>query len=89
LESVCVSLIGPNLEKPQACGDTTDEFGRFLFDYVAAGTNVLTFYRKKPWPIKLSLPELYYPGVTERAKAQTFTLKRGDRVQNLKLVFKK
>jgi len=40
LESVCVSLIGPDLEKPQACGDTTDEFGRFLVDYVAAGTYV-------------------------------------------------
>jgi len=33
--------------------------------------------------------QLYYPGVSEREKAKTITLKHGEIVNNLKVVIKK
>ena len=86
LSWVCVSLVPTNDQSFIACNDLTDDHGRFRIDSVAAGTYFLIFnYEHKPARLA-NVPALYYPGVAEREKAKTITVKHGERVTGLKIV---
>ena len=85
---VCVSLVPANDESFLACNSLTDELGRFQIDSVEAGTYKIIFnYENKITP-RMPFPKLYYPGVPEREKAKTITLKHGESANNLSVVIK-
>ena len=86
---VCVSLVPANDESSLACNSLTDELGRFQIDSVEAGAYTIIFnYENKTTP-GMPFPKLYDPGVREREKAKTITLKHGESVNNLSVVIKR
>lgn len=86
---VCVSLVPANDEILLACNSLTDELGRFQIDSVETGTYIIIFnYENKITP-RMPFPKLYYPGIPERDKAKTITLKHGESVNNLNVVIKR
>jgi hypothetical protein len=86
---VCVSLVPFNDENLLACNSLTDELGRFQINSVEAGTYIIILNYESKITTRMPFPKLYYPGVTEREKAKTITLKHGESVTNLKVVIKK
>jgi len=89
MQSVCVSLVPANDESLLACNSLTDELGRFQIDAVEAGTYTIILNYENKITTRMPFPKLYYPGVAEREKAKTITLKHGESVNNLSVVIKK
>ena len=86
---VCVSLVPANDESFLACNSLTDELGRFQIDSVEAGTYMIIFNYENKITTWMPFPKLYYPGVPEREKAKTITLKHGESASNLSVVIRK
>jgi len=86
---VCVSLVPANHESVLACNSLTDELGRFQIDAVEAGSYIMILNYKNKITIRMPFQKLYYPGVAEREKAKTITLKHGESVNDLSVVIKK
>lgn len=89
MQWVCVSLIPANDESPLACSALTDKLGRFRIDSVEAGTYVIILNHENKITTSMPFPKLYYPGVTERDRAKTISVKHGEIVNNLKVVIRK
>lgn len=89
MQWVCVSLVPANDESFLACNDLTDEQGRFRFDAVEAGNYVIILNYENKMTAAMPFPKLYYPGVQEREKAQTITVKHGESINNLNVVIKR
>ncbi len=86
MQWVCVSLAPANDESSLACNSLSDKLGRFQVDSVEAGTYVIILNYENKRTASMPFPKLYYPGVTERAKAKTITIKHGEIVNNLRVV---
>ncbi len=86
---VCVSLVPANDESLLACNSLTDELGRFQINSVEAGTYIIILNYESKITTRMPFPKLYYPGVTERERAKTITLKHGESANNLSVVIKK
>jgi hypothetical protein len=67
----------------------TDELGRFQIDAVEAGSYIIIFNYENKITSRMPFPKLYYPGVPEREKARTITLKHGESASNLNVVIRK
>ena len=89
MQWVCVSLVPANDESLLGCNSLTDELGRFQIDAVEAGTYIIIFNYENKITTHMPFPKLYYPGVPEREKAKTITLKHGESANNLSVVIKK
>ena len=89
MQWVCVSLVPANDESFLACNNLTDEQGRFRFDAVETGTYVIILNYENKMTAAMPFPKLYYPGVQEREKAQTITVKHGQSINNLNVVIKR
>ena len=86
LQWVCVSLVPVEDEGFIACNDLTDSQGRFRVNSVRAGTYFLILnYENKPTQ-EMPFPRLYYPGVVDRDKASTLSVKHGESVKGLQIV---
>jgi hypothetical protein len=88
MPSVCVSLVPVDDESLLSCNSLTDERGRFQIDSVEAGTYVIVLNYENKITTEMPFPKLYYPGVPERGKATTITVKHGESVTNLRVVIK-
>jgi hypothetical protein len=88
MQWVCVSFVPANDETFLACNSLTDELGRFQINSVKAGTYVIILNYENKITTRMPFPKLYYPGVAERGKAKTITLKHGESVDNLKVIIK-
>lgn len=88
MQRVCVSLLPTNDERPY-CNALTDELGRFQIDSVKAGTYIIIFNYENKITTQMPFPKLYYPGVTDRERAKTITLKHGESVNNLSVIIGK
>src|SRR5687767_1477901 len=86
---VCVTLVPANEEGSPICNDLTDELGRFRIDSVEAGDYVILLTYENKTTTGMPFPKHYYPGVTEREKATTITVKHGEGVINLTAVIKR
>jgi hypothetical protein len=86
MQWVCVSLVPANDERRLYCNSLTDELGRFQIDSVEAGAYIITFNSENKITTHMPFPKLYYPGVTERERAKTITLKHGESFNNLSVV---
>jgi hypothetical protein len=86
---VCVSLVPANDESFLGCNSLTDELGRFQIDAVEAGSYIIIFNYENKITNRMPFPKLYYPGVPEREKARTITLKHGESASNLNVVIRK
>jgi hypothetical protein len=86
---VCVSLVPANDESFLGCNSLTDELGRFQIDAVEAGSYIIIFNYENKITSRMPFPKLYYPGVPEREKARTITLKHGESASNLNVVIRK
>ncbi|HLN99128.1 MAG TPA: hypothetical protein VK208_11755 [Pyrinomonadaceae bacterium] len=64
------------------------EQGRFQIDSVEAGTYIIIFNYENTMTTRMPFPKLYYPGVPEREKAKTITLKHGESANDLNVVIK-
>jgi hypothetical protein len=67
----------------------TDELGHFQIDSVEAGIYIIIFNYENKITTQMPFPKLYYPGVPQREKAKTITLKHGESANNLSVVIKK
>jgi hypothetical protein len=88
MQWVCVSLAPANDESFLVCNSLTDERGRFQTDSVAAGSYVIILNYENQITARMPFPKLYYPGVADREKAKTITLKHGESIDNLDMVIK-
>ena len=86
---VCVTLVSANDEGAPICNDLTDELGRFQIDSIEAGDYVILLTYEDKTTTGMPFPKHYYPGVTEREKATTITVKHGESVTNLRAVIKR
>ena len=86
---VCVTLVPANEEGSPICNDLTDELGRFRIDSIEAGDYVILLTYENKTTTGMPFPRHYYPGVTEREKAKTITVKHGQSVTNLTAIIKR
>lgn len=89
MDRVCVTLVSVNDEGSPICNDLTDELGRFQIDAIEAGDYVILLTYENKTTTGMPFPRHYHPGVTEREKAKTITVKHGQSVTNLTAVIKR
>ena len=85
LRWVCVALADVTDER-HWCHDLTDKKGRFRINSVKAGKYILILNPENKLTQEMPFPRLYYPGVTEREKATTISVKHGQSLNNLNIV---
>ena len=88
MDRVCVTLVPANEEGSPICNDLTDELGRFRIDAIETGHYVILLTYENKTTTGMPFPKHYYPGVTEREKATTITVKHGESKTNLRVVIK-
>ena len=64
----------------------TDEQGRFAIESIDPGAYILAVNKDGEKTIEEPFATLYYPNVTEEAKAQVFRIRAGDSIKGLKIV---
>lgn len=85
LGGVCVYLWPPGAE-PWGWFDCTDEQGRFEITSVAKGEYVLVANRDGKLSSRHPFKQIFYPNVSERARAAVLTIGPGETIEDLDIV---
>ena len=86
MTKVCVYLWTPEQDKIFGPSDCTDENGRFRIESVTANSYHLVVNRDGRPSSQEPFPQVFYPGVTDRAKAALITVANGETVKDIDVV---
>lgn len=86
LPEVQVSLKPVDVNNESINFECTDEQGRFAIESITPGNYVVVVNEDGKKTIKEPFSAIYYPNVTEQARARIFHIRAGDNIKGLKIV---